>query len=355
MHRKLTNIMITGGAGFIGSNFIPYLFEKIDFKGIIVNIDKLTYAGNLESLSSIQKKYGNKQYFFHKYDIQDYASIKKIWKKYSIDTIIHFAAETHVDRSIYGPKDFIQANVMGTFNLLEIARELWEEKEEVLFHHISTDEVFGSLKENGYFCEDTPYQPSSPYSASKAASDHFVRAYNKTYDLPITISNCSNNYGPYQFPEKMMPLMILNALDNKSLPIYGDGNHIRDWLYVEDHCEAIWLLIRKGKTGQTYNIGGKNEWKNVDMINLLCEKIAEITEKPVGEYKSLIKFVKDRPGHDKRYAINCDKIKKELGWHSKHDFETGLEKTIKWYINNKEWVGYIKNGTYKKWIKKHYQ
>ncbi len=355
MSRKLQNIIITGGSGFIGSNFIHYLFEKTDFDGILVNVDKLTYAGNLESLSSIQKEYGNEQYFFEKHDIQDYDNIKKIWQKYNIDTIIHFAAETHVDRSIYKPRDFILANVMGTFNLLEIARELWEEKKDVLFHHISTDEVFGSLEKNGYFYEDTPYRPNSPYSASKACSDHFVRAYHKTYNLPITISNCSNNYGPYQFPEKMMPLMILNALENKPLPIYGDGNHIRDWLYVEDHCEAIWFIINKGKIGETYNIGGENEWKNIDMINLLCEKIAQVTQTPVEEYKALIKFVKDRPGHDKRYAINCDKIKKELSWSPKHKFATGLERTIQWYMNNKEWVEHIKNGTYKEWVKKHYK
>ncbi len=354
MDRKLTNIMVTGGSGFIGSNFIHYLFEKVNFNGIIVNVDKLTYAGNPENLLEVEEKYGNKQYFFEKYDIQDYDNIKKVWEKYNIDTIIHFAAESHVDRSIYGPRDFIQTNIIGTFNLLEIARELWSDKEEVLFHHISTDEVFGSLGEEGYFYEHTSYKPNSPYSASKASSDHLVRAYYKTYDLQITISNCSNNYGPYQFPEKMIPLMILNAFEEKPLPIYGDGSNIRDWLYVEDHCEAIWLILNKGKTGETYNIGGKNEWKNIDTINYLCEKIAKITNKPADGYKRLIEFVKDRLGHDERYAINCDKIKKEVGWFPKNDFENGLEKTIRWYMDNKGWVENIKSGEHKDWIEKHY-
>ncbi len=355
MNRKLSNIMVTGGSGFIGSNFIHFIFEKTDFKGILVNVDKLTYAGNPKNLSAIEDKYGNKQYFFEKYDIQDYDNIKKVWQKYNIDTIIHFAAESHVDRSISGPKDFIRTNIIGTFNLLEISREMWKERDDVLFHHISTDEVFGSLGDDGSFYEDTPYKPNSPYSASKASSDHLVRAYYKTYDLPMTISNCSNNYGPYQFPEKMIPLMILNALEGKSLPVYGDGSNIRDWLYVEDHCEAIWLILNKGRTGQTYNVGGDNEWKNIDMVNYLCEKISKITKFPVEEYKKLITFVKDRPGHDRRYAINCDKIKKKLGWSPKHDFEKGLEETIKWYMENKEWIDHVKSSEYKDWIEKHYK
>ena len=355
MARKLKNIMITGGSGFIGSNFIHFLFEKTGFKGVVVNVDKLTYAGNPENLASVEKEYGENRYFFEKYDILDYENIKQVWEKYNIDTIIHFAAESHVDRSIYGPGDFIQTNIIGTFNLLEIARELWKGKDDVLFHHISTDEVFGSLGEKGYFFEDTSYKPNSPYSASKASSDHIVRAYNKTYELPITISNCSNNYGPFQFPEKMISLMILNAMEEKPLPVYGDGSNVRDWLYVEDHCKAVWLILNKGKTGQTYNIGGENEWKNIDVVNFLCEKMAMIIKKPEEEYKELIEFVKDRPGHDRRYAINCDKIKKELGWAPGHDFENGLEETIKWYINNKEWVSRVRSGEYKDWIKKHYK
>ncbi len=348
-------MMVTGGAGFIGSNFIHYLFEKTDFDGVVVNVDKLTYAGNLENLVDIDKEYGGKRYFFEKCDIQSYENIEKIWKKYNIDTVIHFAAESHVDRSIYGPKDFVYTNIMGAFNLLEIARELWGNKKDVMFHHISTDEVFGSLGEQGYFYEETPYRPNSPYSASKASSDHLVRAYNKTYNLSTIISNCSNNYGPYQFPEKMIPLMILNALDGKELPVYGDGSNIRDWLYVEDHCDAIWKIVNNGNIGETYNVGGENEWKNIDLLNFILEKLANITGEKLENYKKLITFVKDRPGHDKRYAINCDKIKKELGWKQKHSFEQGLVETIKWYINNKEWVNNVRSGEYRKWIERNYE
>lgn len=354
MKRKLQNILVTGGAGFIGSNFIHYLFDTINFSGKIVNVDKLTYAGNLENLAEIEQRYGNKNYFFEQVDIQDYEKIKVIMQKYDIDTIIHFAAESHVDRSIYGPKEFIYTNILGTFTLLEIARELWNKRNDILFHHVSTDEVFGSLEEKGFFNENTPYRPNSPYSASKASSDHLVRAYCKTYNLPVTISNCSNNYGPYHFPEKMIPLMILNALEEKELPVYGDGKHIRDWLYVEDHCDAIWLIINKGITGETYNIGGENEWQNINMLNFLLEKLAELTNKPSSHYKKLIKFVKDRPGHDRRYAINCDKLKHELNWQPKHSFEQGIELTIKWYLNNNEWIQHIKNGNYRDWLKKHY-
>ncbi len=355
MKRRLQNIMVTGGAGFIGSNFIHYLFNKINFNGKLVNVDKLTYAGNLENLIPIQNKFGEKNYFFEQCDIQDYEKVKSILQKYDIDTIIHFAAESHVDRSIYGPKEFIYTNIIGTFSLLELAREFWKENDDVLFHHVSTDEVFGSLKDKGYFFEDTPYKPNSPYSASKAASDHLVRAYCKTYNLPVTISNCSNNYGPYQFPEKIIPLMILNALHEKPLPVYGDGKNIRDWLYVEDHCEAIWMIVNKGKVGETYNVGGENEWPNIDMLNFLLKKLAEILDKPVEPFKKLITYVKDRPGHDRRYAINCDKIKKELGWKPKHDFENGIKETIQWYINNPEWIKHVQSGEYKDWVKKHYE
>ncbi|MBN1897731.1 MAG: dTDP-glucose 4,6-dehydratase [Spirochaetes bacterium] len=354
MKRKLKNIMVTGGAGFIGSNFIQYLFNN-GFDGILVNVDSLTYAGNPENLTEIEKQHGEKNYFFKKCDIQDYKNIKDIFQQYDIDAVIHFAAESHVDRSIYGPKEFIFTNIIGTFNLLEIARELWKERDDVLFHHISTDEVFGSLGEKGYFTEETRYSPNSPYSASKAASDHLVRAYYKTYGLPCTISNCSNNYGPFQFPEKMIPLMICNALEGKPMPVYGDGLNVRDWLYVEDHCEAISLIMHKGQDGQTYNIGGENEWKNIDLVNFLCEILSSLTEINIEEYKKLITFIKDRPGHDRRYAIDCKKIKKVLGWSPGHTFETGIEQTIKWYMNNQKWVENIKSGSYKEWIRKHYK
>jgi dTDP-glucose 4,6-dehydratase len=283
--------------------------------------------------------------------------MKSIFSEYDIDTVVNFAAESHVDRSIFGPKDFIQTNVMGTFNLLEVAREVWKKEDysQLLFHHISTDEVYGSVEEGKYFLESTAYQPNSPYSASKAASDHLVRAYYKTYGLPATISNCSNNYGPYQFPEKLIPLMILNILEEKPLPVYGDGKNIRDWLYVEDHCSAIWQILNKGRIGETYNIGGENEWENIKLINCLCEKIAKIKGKDKDYYKKLITFVKDRPGHDRRYAINCDKIKKELDWERHFDFEEGLDTTVKWYINNQVWVDRVRSGEYRKWIEKNYK
>lgn len=357
MVRRLENILVTGGAGFIGSNFIHYVFKNTPFCGKIINGDKLTYAGNLENLVKIDNDYGGRRYFFEKVDICDFDEIKKIFEKYNIDTIVNFAAESHVDRSIFGPKDFMQTNIMGTFNLLEVARECWKNKErgEILFHHISTDEVYGSIEEGGFFYEDTAYKPNSPYSASKASSDHLVRAYNQTYDLPVTISNCSNNYGPYQFPEKLIPLMILNILEEKSLPVYGDGRNVRDWLYVEDHCSAVWEIISKGRDGETYNIGGENEWENIRVVNFLCEKIAKIKGKNGDYYKRLITFVKDRPGHDRRYAINCDKIKKELGWHSRFDFEEGLDLTIRWYIDNKDWVDRIRSEEYKNWMEKKYK
>jgi len=356
MKRKLKNILVTGGAGFIGSNFIYFIFNQTKFNGKIINADKLTYAGNLENLKKIDSEFGEKRYFFEKVDIGEFDKIKKIFKKYDIDTIVNFAAESHVDRSIFGPKDFIQTNIMGTFTLLEVARELWEKEDysQLLFHHISTDEVYGSAEEGKYFLESTAYQPNSPYSASKASSDHLVRAYHKTYGLPITISNCSNNYGPYQFPEKLIPLMILNILEEKPLPVYGDGKNIRDWLYVEDHCRAIWEILNKGKAGETYNIGGENEWENIKLVNFLCEKIGQLQGKDKDYYKKLITFVKDRPGHDRRYAINCDKIKNKLGWNQKYNFKDGLDITIKWYMNHQYWVDRVRSGEYRKWIKKNY-
>ena len=337
--RLLKNILVTGGAGFIGSNFIRYLFEKTDFNGIIVNVDKLTYAGDKENLSDIEKKYGQKRYFFKKKDICNIDELKEIFKSHSIDTVVHFAAESHVDRSITGPSDFIQTNIIGTFNLLEIVREMWTQGEENLFHHISTDEVFGSLGKEGYFVESTPYDPKSPYSASKASSDHLVRAYANTYKLPITLSNCSNNYGPFQYPEKLIPLIINRAITGRNLPVYGDGANIRDWLYVMDHCSAIWKIISDGKTGETYNIGGDSEKKNIEVVREICNLLDKIypaktnsNVSGIESYSELIKFVKDRPGHDKRYAINCEKIKEELKWEPSVSFDLGLKSTIKWYL-----------------------
>lgn len=357
MKRRLENILVTGGAGFIGSNFIHFIFSKTKFNGRIINVDKLTYAGNLENLKEIDNKFVEKRYLFEKVDICNFERMKSIFSEYDIDTVLNFAAESHVDRSIFGPKDFIQTNIMGTFNLLEVAREVWKKENygQLLFHHISTDEVYGSVEEGKYFFESTTYQPNSPYSASKASSDHLARAYYKTYGLPATISNCSNNYGPYQFPEKLIPFMILNILEEKTLPVYGDGKNIRDWLYVEDHCQAIWEIINKGRVGETYNIGGENEWENIELVNFLCEKIAKIKGRDKGYYEKLITFVKDRPGHDRRYAINCDKIKKELGWRRQFDFEEGLDSTIKWYMNNQDWVDRVRSGEYRKWIEKNYK
>ena len=352
--RKLNNIAITGGAGFIGSNFIRYIFNNTEFDGKIINIDNLTYAGNLENLIDVDNRFSGQRYFFEKADICNFNDIFNIVKKYNIDTLIHFAAESHVDRSIIGPGKFIQTNIVGTFNLLEVARRFWKDRNDVVFHHISTDEVFGSLGKEGYFTETTAYDPKSPYSASKAASDHLVRAISHTYGLPVTLSNCSNNYGPYQFPEKLIPVIILNILEEKPLPVYGDGKNVRDWLFVDDHAAAIWNIVNKGKTGETYNIGGNNEWRNIDIVNLICEIIAEINGKEKEYYKKLITYVNDRPGHDRRYAIDCSKIKKELGWCQTARFEEGLLKTIKWYIENPDWISHIRSGAYKNLLKKNY-
>lgn len=364
--RALKNILVTGGAGFIGANFIHYLFEKTDFAGKIINVDALTYAGNLESLSSVEKDFGanasgeNKnRYIFEKADICDRSLIEKILQKYNIDTIVHFAAESHVDRSILGPEAFVKTNVMGTFTLLDCARNFWKTtdgsiRSDVLFHHISTDEVYGSLGETGYFTETTPYDPRSPYSSSKASSDHLVMAYFHTYGLPITLSNCSNNYGPYQFPEKLIPLMISNMKQGKPLPVYGDGKNIRDWLYVEDHNSAVWTIMNKGLTGEKYNIGGENEWENIRLLEKLIEIVAEQTGKSLAEIKNTITYVKDRPGHDRRYAIDCSKLKKELGWKQSYTFEDGLKSTVKWYLANEEWISNILSGEYTKWLDKNY-
>ncbi len=305
------------------------------------------------SLEDISIKY-NDRYFFEKADICDGKKILNILQLYQIDTIIHFAAESHVDRSIFGPADFIQTNIVGTFTLLECAREYWKDRKDVLFHHVSTDEVYGSLGEDGYFTEETPYDPRSPYSASKASSDHLVMAYYHTYGLPITLSNCSNNYGPYHFPEKLIPLMIMNILEGKPLPVYGEGKNVRDWLFVLDHARAIYKIITTSKIGEKYNIGGGEEKRNIDVVNIICEKMAEKLSKPKDYYKKLITFVKDRPGHDYRYAMCYEKIKKELGWEPEVSFEKGIEITIEWYLNNKNWLEKVKSGEYKKWIDKNY-
>jgi dTDP-glucose 4,6-dehydratase len=352
--RKLKNLMVTGGCGFIGSNFIRYLFQKTDFKGNIINVDILTYAGNPENLADIDELYGRSRYFFEHASICDYENMVKLFSRYNIDTVVHFAAESHVDRSIYGPKDFITTNIVGTFTLLEAARSAWKGKDGVLFYHISTDEVFGSLGKKGYFTEETPYDPRSPYSASKASADHLVRAAYHTYGLPVALSNCSNNFGPYQFPEKLIPLIILNILENKELPVYGDGKNIRDWLYVEDHVAAVWLILQKGMTGETYNIGGHNEWQNIDLVHLICERVATLQGKDKDMYKKKVTYVKDRPGHDRRYAIDCSKLKKNLNWSPAGNFLEELDHTIEWYMENREWVDHIKTGEYIEWIEKNY-
>lgn len=356
--RQPRNILVTGGCGFIGTNFIHYLFNDTPFKGNVVNVDKLTYAGNAESLAEIEHTYGEKgkkRYRFYHTDICDFDAIEPVFSENQIDTMVHFAAESHVDRSIHGPKEFIHTNIIGTFNLLEIARKHWQDRKDVLFHHISTDEVFGSLGETGYFHEDTPYDPRSPYSASKASSDHLVNAYFHTYGLPVTMSNCSNNYGPYQFPEKLIPLMILNAIEGKKLPVYGKGQNVRDWLFVSDHCDAIYRIILNGQTGQTYNVGGENEQRNLDVVNMICEILEELRPSSnTTDYKNLISFVTDRAGHDWRYAIDCSKIKKELDWKPLVSFEQGLRHTVQWYLDNSEWINHIRSGEYKQWIHKQY-
>jgi len=350
----MKTFLITGGAGFIGSNFLN-LFVPHNPEHNFINLDKLTYAANLLNLKSIENL---SNYTFEQGDIADHSRVNKIFNQYNPDIVVNFAAESHVDRSIIGPAEFVQTNIIGTFNLLEACRKNWFDSlsKNKLLHHVSTDEVYGSLSLNdeNLFTEITPYAPHSPYSASKASSDHLVRAYYHTYGIPIKITNCSNNYGPYQFPEKLIPLMILNALNNKPLPVYGKGENIRDWIYVKDHCEAIWTVIQKGVIGETYNIGGNNEWKNIDIVNKICEILAKELKKDLIKFKKLITFVKDRPGHDLRYAIDSTKIKGELHWQPRETFETGLRKTIKWYLDNKAWVNTIKSGAYNTWLAENY-
>jgi len=383
----MKNLMVTGGAGFIGSNFIRYVLSETDFKGRIVNVDKLTYAGNPENLADVSKQFPDR-YIFERVDICDAEEIKRVFSHYQIDSVAHFAAESHVDRSITGPGEFIQTNVVGTYTLLQCALEYWRSFQrsgdsnnsqltarsggqkpltsDFLFHHVSTDEVFGSLGETGAFSETTPYQPNSPYSASKAGSDHLVRAYHETFGLPTTLSNCSNNYGPYHFPEKLIPLILLNAKEGKPLPVYGDGMQVRDWLYVRDHAAAIWTVMQKGLRGETYNIGGRCELPNLRVVETICDILDELlplssdlchptSGQKVSSRRDLITFVKDRPGHDRRYAIDCTKIQTELGWEPVETFTTGLRKTIQWYLDHPEWVTHVRSGEYQNWMAKNYE
>jgi len=344
-------ILITGGAGFIGSHIVRLFVNK--YPGYtIVNADKLTYAGNLENLTDIEKK---DNYIFEKTDIVNKQAIVDLFSRYRFDGVIHLAAESHVDRSITAPDEFVHTNIVGTVNLLNSALNTWKENSTgKLFYHISTDEVFGSLGKHGLFTEETPYDPKSPYSASKASSDHMVRAYWHTFGLPVIVSNCSNNYGPNQFPEKLIPLAINNIKHNKPIPVYGKGENIRDWLYVEDHASAIDLIFHKGQTGATYNIGGNNEWKNIDLIKLLCRIMDRKLGRPEGASEKLITYVKDRPGHDLRYAIDSSKLKKELGWAPIPEFAGGLEKTVDWYLSNGKWLERIISGDYEKYYEKMY-
>ena len=350
-------ILVTGGAGFIGGNFVLDWLANPNAEGI-VNLDKLTYAGNLATLQSLSS---DARHVFVQGDIGDYELVLSLLKKYQIRAVVNFAAESHVDRSIHGPGDFIQTNVLGTFNLLEAVRAYWSElpdseKSSFRFLHVSTDEVYGSLSPSDpAFSETNPYEPNSPYSASKAASDHLVRAWHHTYGLPVLTTNCSNNYGPYHFPEKLIPLVILNALAGKSLPIYGDGQQIRDWLYVKDHCSAIRRVLEAGRLGETYNVGGWNEKPNLDVVHTICSILDGLRPKADGSsYAAQITYVKDRPGHDRRYAINATKLERELGWKPAETFETGIQKTVQWYLDNQEWTDGVLSGSYRDWVKKQY-
>jgi dTDP-glucose 4,6-dehydratase len=351
-------ILVTGGAGFIGSNFVRYLLQT-QADVFILNLDLLTYAGSLENLKELPSP---DRYEFIKGDICDQSQIENLLRRYDIDAIVHFAAESHVDRSILGPGAFVQTNIFGTFSLLEAVRKVWlvERKADsaiVRFHHISTDEVFGSLVPGApAFKETTPYSPSSPYAASKASSDHLVRAYAHTYGLPVTLTNCSNNYGPYQFPEKLIPLMILNALEGKPLPVYGDGGQIRDWLFVDDHCEAIWQVLQRGETGESYNVGGNNQPTNLQIVDAICAILDELKPgSPHRPHANLKQFVADRPGHDRRYAMNIQKISAQLGWLPKHSLQEGLLKTVHWYMEHEDWIRVIhKQKEYQSWLEKNY-
>ncbi len=334
------NLLVTGGAGFIGSNVVHHVIDCPEVAQL-VNLDCLTYAGHLENLEKVAR---HPKYIFEKVDLRDKAAVLRVVKQHNITHVMHLAAESHVDRSITGPGDFIHANVVGTFNLLEACRACWlgpqtpDASRQTRFHHVSTDEVYGSLGPTGFFEETTPYAPNSPYSASKAASDMLVRAYHHTYGLPTVITNCSNNYGPYQFPEKLIPVVIQSVLARKPVPVYGDGMNVRDWLYVRDHAEALWLVLARGESGETYNIGGHNEWANLRIVELICDIVDELAPKLGGNSRQLISFVKDRLGHDRRYAIDASKIQRELGWTPAHKFESGIRETIQWYLDHQAWV-----------------
>jgi dTDP-glucose 4,6-dehydratase len=344
-------VVITGGAGFIGSHVVRLFVNQYpDYR--IVNLDALTYAGNLENLKDIE---GKENYVFEKVNILDVAELDRVFQQYTPSGVIHLAAESHVDRSISSPLDFVYTNVVGTVNLLNAARKHWgSDLTDKRFYHVSTDEVYGALGAEGLFTEDTPYDPHSPYSASKASSDHFVRAYHDTYGLPVVITNCSNNYGPNHFPEKLIPLMINNVLSNKPLPVYGNGRYTRDWLFVKDHARAIDVVFHEGRLGETYNIGGFNEWQNIDLVKLLCRLMDQKLGRPEGSSEKLVTFVKDRPGHDLRYAIDAGKINRELGWAPSVTFEQGLAQTVDWYLENKEWLAHVTSGDYQKYYQHHY-
>jgi dTDP-glucose 4,6-dehydratase len=333
------NLLVTGGAGFIGSNLIQQIIGRPEIQKL-VNLDLLTYAGHLANLRSVDR---HPKYVFEKVDLRNKPEVVRVVRDYGITHVMHLAAESHVDRSISGPGDFISTNIVGTFNLLEACRDAWKDGQDHRFHHVSTDEVYGSLGATGLFTESTPYAPNSPYSASKASSDMLVRAYHHTYGLPTVVTNCSNNYGPFQFPEKLIPVVIQSILLRRSIPVYGDGMNVRDWLFVGDHAEALWQVCQRGRLGETYNIGGCNEWANIHIVQLMCDLVDELAPQLGGNSRSLITFVKDRPGHDRRYAIDASKIERELGWKPAYTFERGIRETVKWYLQNQSWVEEVKS------------